>query len=79
MTSLVLGRRAADELPEDAMKLRVAAEACFEGGFKKCGALAGFALRVISLQKVPHALPIAKFNDRKPRLLFEETAEAGGA
>lgn len=61
------------------MKLRIAAEACFEGGFEKSGSVAGLALRFILLEEALHALPISEVDDGETCLLLEESAEARGA
>ena len=79
MPSLVLGGRAACKLTKDTMKLRIAAEACFEGSLQESGDASSFALRFVLLEEALHALSIAKVDDGETCLLLEQAAEARGA
>lgn len=58
------------------MKLWIAAEACFEGGFDESWRVAGLALRFVLLEEALHALSVAKVDDGKACLLLEESAQA---
>ena len=57
------------------MKLRIAAEACLEGGFEEGGHVAGLVPRVILLEEAQHALSIAKVDDGEACLLLEKPTE----
>lgn len=79
LAPLIFSRRASGELAKDAMKLRIAAEACFESSFEKSLCVTDPALRIVLLKKALHALPIAKVDDGEACLLLEESAETRGA
>lgn len=75
MPPLIFRGRAAGYLAKDAVKLRVAAEASIERGFKQSALPAGAALKFITVEEPPHALAVAELDDGEPSLLFEKTAE----
>ena len=64
-------RRTPRHALEDAMELRVAAEAGFQRGVEHRAALAG----AVDFAEFFHALTIAKIHERDARLLFEQPAQ----
>lgn len=75
MSALVLRRRAPGDPSKDAVELRIAAEACVEGGVEKCALPAGVALQFVAVEEALHALAVSELDDGETGLLFEEAAK----
>jgi hypothetical protein len=70
----VLGGRAAGDLPEDAVELRIASEAGCKRSIEQ-SALTSFTAKFKVIEEPLNTLAIAKLNDGEAGLLFEEPAE----